>query len=115
MQVLVIEDDPVLGKALQRGMNDGGHTCDWVRNGQKGLDEACTQRFDAVVLDLLLPDLAGIEIMKSLRSRGILTPVLILTALGSVDDRARDSMYVYCRSLNEVSSSNPRYWNSALW
>lgn len=87
MQVLVIEDDPILGKALQRGMCDGGHSCDWVRNGQKGLDEACSQRFDAVVLDLLLPDLAGIEIMKSLRSRGILTPVLILTALGSVDDR----------------------------
>lgn len=87
MNLLVVEDDPVLGKALQRGLNESGHSCEWVRNGRKGLEEARTQRFDAVVLDLMLPDLDGVEIMKSLRSEGIRTPVLMLTAMGSVEDR----------------------------
>lgn len=87
MNLLVVEDDPVLGKALQRGLNEAGHACEWVRNGRKGLEEARSQRFDAVVLDLMLPDLDGVEIMKSLRSEGIRTPVLMLTAMGSVEDR----------------------------
>lgn len=87
MNLLVIEDDPVLGKALQKGLNESGHACEWVRNGRKGLDEARTQRFDAVVLDLMLPDLPGIDIMTSLRTEGIRTPVLMLTAMGSVEDR----------------------------
>lgn len=87
MNLLVIEDDPVLGKALQRGLNEAGHACEWVRNGRRGLDEARSQRFDAVVLDLMLPDLGGVDIMKSMRSEGIRTPVLMLTAMGSVEDR----------------------------
>lgn len=87
MNLLVVEDDPVLGKALQRGLNEAGHACEWVRNGKKGLDEARSQRFDAVVLDLMLPDLDGVAIMKSLRTEGIRTPVLMLTAMGSVEDR----------------------------
>lgn len=87
MHVLVIEDDPTLGKALQRGLCEGGHECQWVRNGLKGLHEAGSQRFDVLVLDLMLPDLSGLELMKQLRGRGIRTPVLILTALGTVEDR----------------------------
>lgn len=87
MNLLVVEDDAVLGKALQRGLNEAGHNCEWVRNGRKGLEEARSQRFDAVVLDLMLPDLDGVEIMKSLRTEGIRTPVLMLTAMGSVEDR----------------------------
>ena len=87
MNLLVVEDDPVLGKALQRGLNEAGHACEWVRNGRKGLEEARSQRFDAVVLDLMLPDLDGVAIMKSLRGEGIRTPVLMLTAMGSVEDR----------------------------
>lgn len=87
MHVLVIEDDPVLGKALQRGLNEAGHQCEWVRDGHKALLEACTQRFDTLILDLLLPSLSGLEIMTQLRARGILTPVLILTALGTVEER----------------------------
>lgn len=87
MNLLVVEDDSVLGKALQRGLNEAGHQCEWVRNGRKGLDEARSQRFDAIVLDLMLPDLPGQEIMTSLRSEGIRTPVLMLTAMGSVEDR----------------------------
>ncbi|QDU27982.1 Transcriptional regulatory protein CusR [Anatilimnocola aggregata] len=87
MNLLVIEDDPVLGKALQKGLAEAGHACEWVRNGRKGLEDARSQRFDAVVLDLMLPDLTGVEIMKTLRVEGIRTPVLMLTAMGSVEDR----------------------------
>ena len=89
MHLLVIEDDSVLGKALQRGLTDAGHECEWSRNGQKGLHEALTQRFDAIVLDLLLPDLGGSEILQKLREQGVRTPVLVLTALGSVDERVQ--------------------------
>jgi two-component system OmpR family response regulator len=87
MELLLVEDDHVLGKAIQRGLADAGHACKWVRSGQQGLSEASSQRFDAVVLDLLLPDLAGLDVMKRLRQGGLRTPVLMLTALGSVEDR----------------------------
>ncbi len=59
MDLLLVEDDHVLGKAIQRGLSDGGHVCTWVRSGQRGLDHASSQGYDALVLDLLLPDLPG--------------------------------------------------------
>jgi two-component system OmpR family response regulator len=87
MNLLIIEDDQALGKAVQRGLVEANHLCQWVRSGKRGLEEAQTQQFDAVVLDLMLPDLSGMEIMKLLRERGIRTPVLILTAMSAVEDR----------------------------
>jgi two-component system OmpR family response regulator/two-component system copper resistance phosphate regulon response regulator CusR len=89
MELLLIEDDRVLGKAIQRGLTDAGHNCAWVRSGRSGLDEASSQRFDAVVLDLLLPDLPGLDVMRKVRQAGVRTPVLVLTALGSVEDRVQ--------------------------
>ncbi|QDU37543.1 Transcriptional regulatory protein CusR [Maioricimonas rarisocia] len=85
--VLVVEDDPVLGKALQRGLEDGGHRCTWMRNGRRGLEQALAQKFDAIVLDLMLPELGGLDLLRALRLEGIRTPVLILSALGSVEER----------------------------
>ena len=87
MDLLIVEDDQVLGKALLRGLCDAGHQCRWVQSGQRGFEEASTQRFNAVVLDLLLPDLPGMDVLSRLRKAGVRTPVLLLTALGSVDDR----------------------------
>jgi two-component system OmpR family response regulator/two-component system copper resistance phosphate regulon response regulator CusR len=87
MNLLVIEDDLSLGKAIQRGLVEGSHQCQWVRGGKRGLDEAQSQQFDAIVLDLMLPDMDGMEIMRSLREMGIRTPVLILTAMSAVEDR----------------------------
>ncbi len=89
MDLLLVEDDQPLGKALDRGLCDAGHQCRWVTSGQKGLGEASTQKFDAVVLDLMLPDLPGLDVLQRLRSQGVRTPVLLLTALGSVEDRVR--------------------------
>ena len=87
MDVLLIEDDVMLGTAMQRGLSDAGYACVWVRSGQRGLDIAKTRRHDAIVLDLLLPDLAGMDVMRGIREAGVPTPVLMLTALGSVEDR----------------------------
>lgn len=87
MELLLIEDDLVLGKAIQRGLTDAGHACAWVRSGKQGLETALSSRYDAIVLDLLLPDVPGMELLKKLRASDVRTPVLVLTALGSVEDR----------------------------
>lgn len=87
MNLLIVEDDAVLGKALQQGLSEAGYECTWVRNGQKGRDLALSQQYDAVVLDLMLPDLSGMEVLQELRGKGVHTPVLVLTAMGSVEDR----------------------------
>jgi two-component system OmpR family response regulator len=87
MDVLVIEDDEVLGKALRRGLEDAGHRCTWAKNGEKGLEHAIAQKCDAVVLDLMLPDRSGLDVLREIRAQGIRTPVVILTALGSVEER----------------------------
>ena len=85
--ILVIEDEATLAKALTRGLTDAGHHCELSRNGVKGLELFRTQKFDAAVLDLMLPDMHGLDLLRQARQEGIQTPVLVLTALGSVDDR----------------------------
>jgi two-component system, OmpR family, response regulator len=87
MNVLIVEDDAVLGKALRQGLEETGHRCEWVKSGRRGLELAGAQKSDVVILDLMLLDLSGLELLRQLRAQGIRTPVLILTALGSVDER----------------------------
>jgi len=87
MELLVVEDDPVIGKALRQAMCEAGHECQWVKDGARGLAEAATQRFDAIFLDLMLPGMPGMEVLRSLRKQGVRTPVILLTALGSVEER----------------------------
>ena len=89
MNLLVVEDDQALGDALQRGLREAGHGCQWARSGERGFEEAISQKFDALILDLMLPDLPGMDVMRQIRKSGVRTPVLILTALGSVDDRVK--------------------------
>ncbi|MCA8998522.1 MAG: response regulator transcription factor [Planctomycetaceae bacterium] len=87
MQTLVIEDDEVIGKSLKKGLEEAGHVCIWAKDGRSGQELAFDSRLDVIVLDLMLPDVSGITILKQLRDRGVRTPVLILTALGTVDER----------------------------
>jgi two-component system OmpR family response regulator len=87
MNLLVVEDDPVIGKSLQKGFTEAEHACLWVKDGRRGLQEALTHQFDAVVLDLMLPTMGGLDVLAQLREQGVRTPVILLTALGSVDDR----------------------------
>ena len=87
MNLLVVEDDPVMGKSLSKGFAEAGHECVWVKDGRRGLEEALSQRFDAIVLDLLLPGVPGLTVLRQLRAEGVRTPVILLTALGAVEER----------------------------
>ncbi len=87
MDLLVIEDDPLIGKALRKGFSEAGHSCMWAKEGQRGLELASGQQFDAIILDLMLPGRSGLEVLQELRQSGIRTPVIALTALGSVEER----------------------------
>ena len=87
MHLLLVEDDAVLGKVLKKGLSEAGHECDWTRDGETGLAMSSSTPYDAIVLDLLLPDRNGLDVLKELRGRGVPTPGMVLTALGSIDDR----------------------------
>ena len=87
MNVLVVEDDPVMGKSLNKGLVEAGHACVWVKDGKQGLDKALSQRFDAIILDLLLPAVPGLDVLGQIRTSGVRTPILLLTALGAVEER----------------------------
>lgn len=89
MQILVIEDDPVIGKALVQGFTEAGHRCDWVQDGISGTAEALRQQADVIILDQMLPQRNGQEILKEIRSRGVMCPVIMLTALGGLNDRVQ--------------------------
>jgi two-component system OmpR family response regulator len=87
LNVLVVEDDPVIGKALRQGFVEAGSECAWAKDGPRGLEMASSQQYDVIILDLMLPRLPGLDVLKKLRAQGIQSPVILLTALGSVDDR----------------------------
>jgi two-component system OmpR family response regulator/two-component system copper resistance phosphate regulon response regulator CusR len=89
MQVLVVEDDPVIGRALRQGFAEAGVSCEWATDGEAGLAKAHSGQFDAIVLDLLLPGKGGLDVLGELRGAGVQTPVILLTALGAVGDRVR--------------------------
>lgn len=87
MRILVVEDDPAVGRALLQGFTEAGHTCEWVQDGAAGAEAAKSQQADAIVLDLMLPKRSGQEVLRDLRSHGVLCPVILLTAVSSVDER----------------------------
>ncbi len=89
MQILVVEDDSVIGKSLRQGLKEAGHDCSWERDGLAGQEQARSHQFDAIVLDIMLPGVSGLEIVRNLRSEGVHTPVVLLTALGSVEERVQ--------------------------
>lgn len=89
MEVLLVEDDVVLGKAIRRGLEEAGHHCEWLKDGQAALKQAVAKPGDVIILDLMLPQLSGWELLDKLRQKGVQTPVLILTALGAVEERVR--------------------------
>ena len=89
MRILLIEDDPMIGTSVQRGLRAEGHAVDWVRDGVAA-DLALTDTgYALVLLDLGLPRRDGIEVLTRLRGRGDTTPVLVLTARDSISDRVR--------------------------
>jgi two-component system OmpR family response regulator len=87
MRVLVIEDDQEALAYVVRGLEEIGHTVDGIDNGKDGLFHALEGQHDVIVVDRMLPELEGLAIVQALRSSGNSTPILILSALGDVDDR----------------------------
>lgn len=87
MRILLVEDDALLGDAIQAGLKQSGYAVDWMRDGVSADQALGTESYAAVVLDLGLPRLSGMEVLHRLRSRSKPIPVLILTARDTVNDR----------------------------
>lgn len=89
MRILTVEDDPQVQSYIMKGLNEAGHTVDCASDGKDGLFLATTEKYDVIILDRMLPELDGLTVLKTLRGAGNKTPVLILSALGEVDDRVK--------------------------
>ncbi len=89
MRVLIIEDDKETLAYLKRGLEEAGHTVDHAADGKDGMYLALESRYDAAVIDRMLPGTDGLSIVRAMRASNNDTPVLILSALGEVDDRVK--------------------------
>ena len=87
MRVLIVEDEPNISAYVKRGLQEQGYAVDAARTGREALDWLAVAPYDLIVLDILLPEINGLEVCKELRQRGISIPVLMLTARDSIDDR----------------------------
>jgi len=89
MRILVIEDDEQAAAYIQRGLKEQGHLVEHAADGELGLALAREDRFDALIVDRMLPKMDGLTIVSTLRADEVRTPVLFLSALGEVDDRVK--------------------------
>jgi two-component system, OmpR family, response regulator QseB len=92
MRILLVEDDELLGEGTRKALIQDGYTVDWVKDGalaSEALTYKKNEKFDLIVLDLGLPKQDGLTVLKKLRDRGDITPVLILTAHESIEDRVK--------------------------
>lgn len=87
MRILVVEDEAEVAAYLAKGLKEHGHVVDEAHDGKQGLFLALSEPFDAMIIDRMLPNVDGLSIVRSVRQADIKTPVLILSALGQVDDR----------------------------
>ncbi len=89
MRVLIVEDEPKMAKALRAGLEADQYSVRVADTGEDGYFLASTEHFDLIILDLMLPSRDGVEVLAALRKKNIRTPVLIVTARGTVEDRVR--------------------------
>jgi two-component system copper resistance phosphate regulon response regulator CusR len=89
LKILVIEDDPKTAGYLRQGLNEQGHVVDVADTGTDGIHLATTNKYDLLILDIMLPGQDGWSVMSAVRSLGVQTPVLFLTARDAVGDRVR--------------------------
>ena len=87
MKLLIVEDDKEAAAYLKRALSEAGHTVDSAATGRDGLMLAAGETYDVIVLDRMLPEIDGLAILRTIRASGVKTPVLLLTALGGIDDR----------------------------
>lgn len=89
MRLLVVEDEASIAQFVRQGLSESGYAVDVVGDGKEGLDYALAADYDAIVLDILLPGMDGLRLLRELRNRGIQTPVLLLTARDAIEDRVQ--------------------------
>jgi DNA-binding response OmpR family regulator len=87
MRLLIVEDEGGIAGALRQGLSEQGYAVDVARDGEQGRDYALSAPYDVMLLDILLPKLDGLSLLRDLRKRGMTTPILLLTARDAVDDR----------------------------
>jgi two-component system, OmpR family, response regulator len=87
MQILLVEDDVEAARHVSHGLQEAGYVVQHCLAGPEGLAAACAARFDLLIVDRMLPQLDGLALIQALRQQGVATPVLVLSALGTVDDR----------------------------
>ena len=89
MRLLLVEDDPTISSFILKGMKAEGYAVDHASDGQEGLHMAVTEPYDAAIIDVMLPKLDGLSVIEKMRKQKVNTPVIILSAKGSVDDRVK--------------------------
>jgi two-component system OmpR family response regulator len=89
MRVLLVEDDRMIGAAVEQALRDASYAVDWVRDGQSALDSVRSQNYDVMLLDLGLPQKDGLEVLRAVRSQDNPIPILVITARDEVQDRVR--------------------------
>jgi len=89
MRILTIEDDQATVDYIKKGLQEAGHTVDHATDGKDGIFLATTENYDAIILDRMIPYIDGMTILQTLRAKDDTTPVLILSALGAVQDRVQ--------------------------
>lgn len=87
MRLLLVEDDFMLGDGIAESLRNEGYTVDWVKDGMSALAALKSESFDLVVLDLGLPKLDGVQLIKQVRAESVMVPILVLTARDTVQDR----------------------------
>ncbi len=110
MRLLLIEDDKLLGNGILTGLRQSGYAVDWVQDGETAVTVTQSEKYDAIILDIGLPRMSGLEVLDQLRTQGTVIPVLILTARDAISeriqglDRGADDYMVKPFDLDELSA-----------
>ena len=93
MRILYVEDEKYLAEAVIHLLKKDKINVDWAEDGERGLELALKPNYDVIVLDIMLPKMSGLEILTTIRNRGIKTPVIMLSALNEVEDKIKGLEY----------------------
>ena len=89
MRILLVEDEPQIADFIARGLSENGYSVDTAHDGDEALHWPSVADFDVIILDVMLPSIDGMEVCRTLRSQGVRTPILMLTARDAVEDRVQ--------------------------
>lgn len=89
LRALIVEDDPEIASIVRQGLENMGAQVDMESNGRLGFERAASTNYDVIILDMMIPEMDGFTVIQNLRSKGVTTPLLILSALRELDDRLR--------------------------